>query len=811
MSDLLLLPLIPLRDTVVFPHLTVPLLIGRQRSLAALKAAMATDDQLLVLAAQKEGSCEDPVAKGLYRVGTLAKVHQVVQLPDESVKILVEGLQRVAITRFRRRQPGFQVEASPLASEELQGGDEPLHRLQVAQRMLVDEFAKYVSAHPKLPEAAYESVQEIDEPDRLADLIASFLPIQLEAKQQLLAELNVGDRLMEVSQLLHGQMKLVEIEQDIHAQVRERIEANQKEYYLREQLKVIQSELGEETDEMASLRHKLENVGIPTESWARVERELKRLEQLPPMTAEAGTIQNYLEWLATLPWQQLEPEAFDLARAERVLDTDHYGQDKVKEHILEFLAVRQLLASRDRSQLGGPAILCLVGPPGVGKTSLARSIANSLERKLVRVSLGGVHDESAIRGHRRTYIGSMPGRILQALRDVGSRNPVMLLDEIDKLSASFQGDPAAALLEVLDPEQNSSFSDHFVDIPFDLSQVFFICTANTDDTIPAPLLDRMDVVRLGGYTLAEKMAIARQHLIPKQVERNGLEKDSLELQRSALQRLISEYTREAGVRNLERKVGALCRKVARQSLSRSRIKRRRITERNLEDYLGTPPFIPEEKDRQNQVGICTGLAWTPYGGCTLPIEVNVMPGKGKLQLTGQMGDVMKESAQAAFSFIRSHRQELQVTDGFPDQIDVHIHIPEGATPKDGPSAGISMATALVSALSGRAVRHDVAMTGEITLRGRVLPIGGLKEKSLAAKQVGIRTVLFPKGNVKDLQAIPDEVKRSLELCPVESLSEVLDCALAERSPEEKRTAFVLPWVKVGSGAVLGENAPLSPS
>ncbi|WP_017327877.1 endopeptidase La [Synechococcus sp. PCC 7336] len=805
----LLLPLIPLRDTVVFPCLTVPLLIGRSRSLAALKAVLATDDQLVILAAQKDSDCEDPLAKQIYRVGTLAKIHQVMRLPDESVKILVEGQERVAITRFRRRQPGFQVEAEPIETVGLAEEGERRDRLEVMQRMLVDEFAKYVSAHPKLPDAAYESVQEIVDPTRLTDLIASFLPIDLEAKQQLLAEANVSPRLMQVSQLLHGQMQLMEIEQEIHARVRERIDANQKEYYLREQLKVIQSELGDETDEMVSLRRKLETIGIPTESWPRVERELKRLEQLPPMTAEAGTIQNYLEWLAALPWQQMGSETLDLLRAERVLNADHYGQEKVKERILEFLAVRQLLADRDRSRSGGPAILCLVGPPGVGKTSLARSIANSLDRKLVRVSLGGVHDESAIRGHRRTYIGSMPGRILQALRDVGTRNPVMLLDEIDKLSTSFQGDPAAALLEVLDPEQNASFSDHFVEIPFDLSQVFFICTANTDDTIPAPLLDRMDVVRLGGYTVAEKMAIARQHLIPKQIERNGLEKDTLELQTSALQRLICEYTREAGVRNLERKVGALCRKVARKSLTASD-KRRRITERNLESYLGTPPFLPEEKDLQNQVGICTGLAWTPYGGCTLPIEVNVMPGKGKLQLTGQLGDVMKESAQAAFSFIRSHRKELQVTDGFPDQIDVHIHIPEGATPKDGPSAGIAMATALVSALSGRAVRHDVAMTGEITLRGRILPIGGLKEKSLAAKQVGIRTVLFPKGNTKDLQSVPDEVTRNLELRPVEYLAEVLDCALEERSAGEKRT-FVLPWVKVGGAAALGDGPTLNPS
>ncbi|MEL7084487.1 MAG: endopeptidase La [Cyanobacteria bacterium P01_A01_bin.3] len=811
MTTPVLLPLIPLRDTVVFPRLVVPLLIGRDRSLAALEEALATDEQQIVLLAQKDGDIDDPVSKQLFRIGTLAKIHQVMRLPDESIKILVEGQTRVQIDRFRRRQPGFQAYVTPVDIDLKATSAKQEKRLDVLQRLLRDEFAKYVSGHPKLPNAAYESVQDIDDPIHLADLIASFLPIELDCKQELLSQTHIFELLMQVSQLLHVQMGLMEIEQDIHARVRERIEANQKEYYLREQLKTIQSELGEDDEEVVTLRGKLEEVGIPEASWARVNRELKRLEQLPPTTAEAGAIQNYLEWLSSLPWQVMEDETLDLAIAEQVLDREHYGQEKVKERILEFLAVRQLLLSQKNSRGGSPAILCLVGPPGVGKTSLARSIANSLERKLVRVSLGGVHDESAIRGHRRTYIGSMPGRILQALRDVGTRNPVMLLDEIDKLGASFQGDPAAALLEVLDPEQNATFSDHFVEIPFDLSQVFFICTANTDDTIPAPLLDRMDVIRLGGYTEAEKVAIARQHLIPKQIAKHGLESNALELQKSALQRLIREYTREAGVRNLERTVGALCRKVARKSLSSPQKQKRRITPHNLESYLGTPRYLPDMKDRQkNQVGICTGLAWTPYGGCTLPIEVNVMPGKGKLQLTGQLGDVMKESAQAAFSFIRAHADELHVTDGFPDQVDVHIHIPEGATPKDGPSAGIAMATAMVSALSGRSVNHDVAMTGEITLRGRVLPIGGLKEKSLAAKQVGIKTVLFPKANLKDMQSIPEEVKRSLDLRPVEQLDEVLECAL-EKPCKGDAPTFVLPWVKVGSPTSLGDSPTLNPS
>jgi ATP-dependent Lon protease len=794
---------------VVFPRLVVPLLIGRKRSLVALEAALESPDKTLVLAAQKDGTREDPAAKHLYRIGTLARIHQVMRLPDDSVKVLVEGMSRVKISRIRRSQPSFQAYTEalvPIGSiESDRTGDRPK---TVYQQMLLEGFAKYVARHPKLPEAAYESVQEIDDPDHLADLIASFLPISLADKQELLATLDISERCLLVSQHLHLQLQLMEIEQDIHAKVRTQIESSQKEYYLREQLKAIHEELGEATDPAAEFREKLQSIGIPASHWPRVERELQRLEKLPEMTAEAGVIYNYLDWLAALPWQMVQDETLNLEQAEAVLHEDHYGQDKVKERILEFLAVRQLLARQTQSPTHPPAILCFVGPPGVGKTSLARSIARSLGRKLVRVSLGGVHDESEIRGHRRTYIGSMPGRILQALRDVGTRNPVMLLDEIDKLSASFQGDPAAALLEVLDPEQNANFSDHFVEIPFNLSQVFFICTANTDETIPAPLLDRMEVVRLEGYTETEKLAIARQYLIPKQIEQNGLSLRELDVQNGALRRIVREYTREAGVRSLERTVGSLCRKAARKILQQDR-KRQRITARNLEQYLGNPLFLPEAKGSANQVGICTGLAWTPYGGCTLPIEVNVMPGKGQLQLTGQLGDVMKESAQAAFSFIRSHRNDLQVTDGFPDQIDVHIHIPEGATPKDGPSAGISMATALISALSGRAIRHDVAMTGEITLRGRVLPIGGLKEKTLAASQLGIKTVLFPKGNLKDLQTIPDEVKRQVELVPVEFLSEVLAYALEERSPG--MATFVLPWVKVGGAAALGEGRELNPS
>ncbi|MEM9512478.1 MAG: endopeptidase La, partial [Cyanobacteria bacterium P01_E01_bin.48] len=678
-------------------------------------------------------------------------------------------------------------------------------RWQVLRRVLLDDFAKFVGAHPKLSEAAYESVQDIVDLDQLTDAIASFLPAATADKQALLAECDIGQRAITVGQLLHRHIDLIQIEREIHAKVRQQVEKSQREFFLREQLKVIQSELGEDLDDLAELKQQLEDAGIDREHWPRVERELKRLEQLPGSSAEAGVIRNYLEWLATLPWAKEDAETLDLKLAEDVLDREHYGLIKVKERILEFLAVRHLLVQQQQAA-NPPVILCLVGPPGVGKTSLAQSIANSLGRQLVRVSLGGVHDESDVRGHRRTYVGSMPGRILQALRNAGTRNPVMLLDEVDKMGQSFQGDPAAALLEVLDPEQNATFSDRYIDIPFNLSQVFFVCTANTADTIPRPLLDRMEVVRIGGYTEAEKVAISRRYLLPKQLQQNGLAEKALDVKPKALERMIREYTREAGVRNLERTIGSLCRKAARRSLDRNK-KSQQVTARNLETYLGQPKYLPEAKDTQDRVGICTGLAWTPYGGCTLPIEVNIMSGKGKLQLTGQLGDVMKESAQAAFSFIRAHASDLNVPDEFPDLLDVHIHIPEGATPKDGPSAGIAMATALISALTGRKVRHDVAMTGEITLRGRVLAIGGLKEKTLAASQVGITQVLFPKANIKDLPDIPDEVKSTVELIPVDYLAEVLDVALEKRSPEAQ--AAILPWMV--ARARVAEDAGLTPS
>lgn len=803
-------PLVPLRDTVVFPHLVCPLLIGRPRSLAALEEAVTAYEEKLVLVAQMNSEVEDPKAQDLYRVGTLVQVHQMMRLPDGSVKVLVEGIERVKIDKIRRRNPSYQVSVSPLLEEDTPGIDEWM----TLKKVVLEDFSRYVQGHPKLPESAFESVKSIEDPEHLTDLLASFLQIDVAQKQELLATTSVYGRLTRVGQFLHRQLELLNLEFNIHEKVRGQIEQAQKEYYLREQMKIIQEELGEGLDENAELRIRLDQVGLSEASRTKVERELKRLEKLPAISPESGVLRNYLEWIASLPWQKRGEGTFDLDEAERILESDHYGLKKVKERITEFLAVRMLLQQNAQAQTltetdsptttpqptdkdltsarVSPTILCLVGPPGVGKTSLAQSIARGLNRKFVRVSLGGVRDEAEIRGHRRTYIGALPGRIIQALKDVGEKNPVMLLDEVDKISHSMQGDPAAALLEVLDPEQNSTFSDHFVEIPFDLSEVFFICTANTVDTIPSPLLDRMEVVTLSSYTELEKEAIARRHLIPKQISRHGLTEDRFTIQKPALMRVVREYTREAGVRTLERTIGALCRKAARQIL-KAPTQKVLVTEQNLEKYLGQPMFIQDEIMAKDQVGVCTGLAWTPFGGCTLQIEVNVMPGKGKLQLTGQLGDVMKESAQAAFSYIHAHRDALGVPTQFPSEMDVHIHIPEGATPKDGPSAGLAMATALISALTGHPVRRDIAMTGEITLRGRALMIGGLKEKTLAAARTGIKKVLFPIGNLRDLEELPKEVKAKLELVPVEFLADVLPHAL-EMTIQPSVVGFPMAWL-----------------
>jgi ATP-dependent Lon protease len=795
-------PLVPLRDTVVFPHLVCPLLIGRPRSLAALEEAVTAYEEKLVLVAQMNSEVEDPKAQDLYRVGTLVQVHQMMRLPDGSVKVLVEGIERVKIDKIRRRSPSYQVAVTPLLEEETPEVDEWM----TLKKVVLEDFSRYVQGHPKLPESAFESVKSIEDPEHLTDLLASFLQIDVAQKQELLSTTSVYGRLTRVGQFLHRQLELLNLEFNIHEKVRGQIEQAQKEYYLREQMKIIQEELGEGLDENADLRIRIDQVGLSEASRTKVERELKRLEKLPSISPESGVLRNYLEWIASLPWQKRGEGTFDLDEAERILENDHHGLKKVKERITEFLAVRQLLQqntlqSTETLQKQEPAlpparvsptILCLVGPPGVGKTSLAQSIARGLNRKFVRVSLGGVRDEAEIRGHRRTYIGALPGRIIQALKDVGEKNPVMLLDEVDKLSYSMQGDPAAALLEVLDPEQNSNFSDHFVELPFDLSEVFFICTANTIDTIPGPLLDRMEVVTLSSYTELEKEAIARRHLIPKQISRHGLTEDRFTIQKPALMRVVREYTREAGVRTLERTIGALCRKAARQILKAPKQKVV-VTEQNLEKYLGQPMFIQDEIMSKDQVGVCTGLAWTPFGGCTLQIEVNVMPGKGKLQLTGQLGDVMKESAQAAFSYIHAHRDALGVPTQFPSEMDVHVHIPEGATPKDGPSAGLAMATALISALTGHPVRRDVAMTGEITLRGRALMIGGLKEKTLAAARTGIKKVLFPIGNIRDLEELPKEVKAKLELVPVEFLADVLPHAL-EMTIQPAVVGFPMAWL-----------------
>ncbi|WP_218079827.1 endopeptidase La [Anthocerotibacter panamensis] len=768
-----LFPLVALRDAVIFPYLVCPLLIGRPRSLKAVDEASHSDDKRVLLVTQRDLEQEDPRAQHLYRVGTLAQIHQYARLPDGPVKILVEGLERVHITRIRRRDPWFQAYTQPfLAPAE----EEPEH-LEALKRVVLEDFARFVEVHPRIPEHMVRSLKEVEEPARVADLLAAFLQVKLPVKQQLLELPSVAERLLNVGQHLHRQVQLLHLEQDIQKKVHSQLERSQKEFFLREQLKVIQEELGDDLDELGELKARLAGCSLPSAHMPRVLREVRRLEKLPAMAPEAGILRNYLECLVSLPWQGTPAAGVDLETTERILEAEHYGLKKVTERILEFLAVDQLLTLRPEApHRHQPTILCLVGPPGVGKSSLAQAIARGLGRTFGRVSLGGVHDEAEIRGHRRTYIGAMPGKILQALRDVGARNPVLLLDEIDKLGRSLQGDPAAALLEVLDPEQNQEFVDHFVEVPFNLQEVFFICTANSTDTIPTPLLDRLEVIQLSGYTEGEKLAIARQHLLPKQLNRHGLSTRQIQIQQPALAHLVRQYTREAGVRGLERSLGALCRKVARQVLKDSH-HGTTITLSNLQKYLGIPPYPPEERPHTTQVGVCSGLAWTPYGGCTLQIEVNVMPGQGKLQLTGQLGEVMKESAQAAFSYIRAHCDELGIPTHFPKEVDVHIHIPEGATPKDGPSAGIAMATAMVSALTGRPVRHEIAMTGEITLRGSVLAIGGLKEKSLAAYRSGLKKVFLPKSNQRDLADLPREVAQSVVFIPVEHLSEVLALAL----------------------------------
>ncbi|MBT9282906.1 MAG: endopeptidase La [Hydrogenibacillus schlegelii] len=762
-----ILPLLPLRGLMVFPTMVVHLDVGREKSVAALEAAMV-DAHRLLLAAQKDPHLDSPAPDDIYGVGTISLIKQMLRLPNGTVRILIEGEARARIVAYETVEPYFSVRYERL--EEETSDDVETTALM---RAVVREFEQVIRLSRKISPETLASIADIAEPGRLADVIAAHLALRLQDRQTLLEETNVKRRLERLLELLSNEQEVLELERRISQRVKKQMEKTQKEYYLREQMKAIQRELGERegrSAEVEELRAEAAKKALPAHVREKIDKELERLERIPPMAQEGHVIRTYIEWLIALPWEERTEDAKSLRRAERILDEDHYGLAKVKERILEYLAVRQLV-----DRMKGP-ILCLVGPPGVGKTSLGRSVARALGRRFVRIALGGVRDEAEIRGHRRTYVGALPGRIIQGLRTAGTKNPVMLLDEIDKLGADFRGDPASALLEVLDPEQNHAFSDHYIEEPFDLSEVLFIATANTIHTIPRPLLDRMEVIPISGYTEIEKVHIAERHLIPKQLEAHGLRRGQVAFEKEALLELIRRYTREAGVRELERMLAALARKAARLIVSGEK-KRVVITPRALEAYLGRPRFRHGIAERAPEVGVVTGLAWTEAGGETLSIEVTHFPGSGKLLLTGQLGDVMKESAQAAMSYVLSRAERLGIDPAFREKTDVHIHIPEGAIPKDGPSAGIAIATALVSALTGIPVANDVGMTGEITLRGRVLPIGGLKEKSLAAHRAGLRRVILPKDNEKDLEDIPEVVRRALTFILVDHMDQVLDAAL----------------------------------
>ncbi|GGC93118.1 Lon protease [Thalassobacillus devorans] len=769
------IPLLPLRGLLVYPSMVLHLDVGRDKSVKALEQAMMKDNEIF-LASQKEMNIDDPSQEDIYQFGTIAKVKQMVKLPNGTNRVLVEGLVRAKISNFSDDEEYFMVEVEKYEDEHDNKNEE-----EALMRTLLQHFEQYIKISKKISKETLDTVADIDEPGHLADMVASHLPLKLKEKQAVLETVDVKKRLQHLIEQISNEKEVLQIEKKIGQRVKRSMEKTQKEYYLREQMKAIQSELGDKdgkSGEVAELREKIQEANMPERVEEVAFKELGRYEKVPQSSAESSVIRNYIEWLVSLPWNTETEDNLEIHNAQRILDEDHYGLEKVKERVLEYLAVQQLTQS-----IKGP-ILCLVGPPGVGKTSLAKSIARAVNRNFVRVSLGGIRDDAEIRGHRRTYIGAMPGRIIQGMKRAESINPVFLLDEIDKMASDFRGDPSAAMLEVLDPEQNSTFSDHFIEESYDLSKVMFVATANNMSAIPGPLLDRMEVITIAGYTEVEKLHIAKEHLLPKQIKENGLTKGQVQFREEALLKLIRTYTREAGVRNLERELASICRKSAKIIVAGEK-KRVVVTEKLLEELLGRPKYRYGQAEEEDQVGTATGLAYTSAGGDTLAIEVSIYPGKGKLTLTGKLGDVMKESAQAAFSYIRSRAEELKIDVDFVEKNDIHIHVPEGATPKDGPSAGITMATALVSALTGRPVRKEVGMTGEITLRGRVLPIGGLKEKSLSAHRAGLRKIIIPADNEKDLEDIPESVRTDLEYVPVKHLDEVLEHALMGDNHESK--------------------------
>ncbi len=768
------LPVLPLRDVVVFPYMVMPLFVGRAKSISALDEAMNEGKQLL-LVSQKQADLEEPTVDDVFDVGTIANIIQLLKLPDGTVKVLVEGQQRAKINQLNDGEDHFSAEVTPI---ETTFGDEK--ELDVVKAAVLNEFESYLQLNKKIPADVLGALQRIDDADRLADTMAAHIPVTVRHKQSVLELADVQERLEYLLGMMESEADILQVEKRIRGRVKKQMEKSQRNYYLSEQIKAIRKEMDEgesedTIDEVEQLRQKVEAAGMPADVREKVESELQKLKMMSAMSAEATVVRSYVEWMLQVPWHKRTKVKKDIAKAQQVLDADHYGLERVKERILEYLAVQARL-----NKIKGP-ILCLVGPPGVGKTSLGQSIANATGRKYVRMALGGVRDEAEIRGHRKTYIGALPGKLIQKMAKVGVKNPLFLLDEIDKMSSDMRGDPASALLEVLDPEQNTTFNDHYLEVDYDLSDVMFVATSNSMN-IPGPLLDRMEVIRLSGYTEDEKLNIAMQHLLQKQIERNGLKKGELTIEENAILDIIRYYTREAGVRGLEREISKICRKAVKNLLVNPKVKSITVNSDNLHDYLGVKRFEFGKADTQNRVGEVTGLAWTEVGGDLLTIETASVVGKGKLTFTGSLGDVMKESIQAAMTVVRARAEKLGINSEFHEKRDIHIHVPDGATPKDGPSAGIAMCTALVSCLTGNPVRADVAMTGEISLRGKVLPIGGLKEKLLAAHRGGIKTVLIPKDNVKDLEEIPDNVKENLAIHAVETIDEVLGLAL-ENPPE----------------------------
>jgi ATP-dependent Lon protease len=763
------IPVLALRDVVVYPHMVIPLFVGREKSIACLEQAMEKDKKIF-LVAQKDPANDDPSKDDMFEVGTVATILQLLKLPDGTVKVLVEGTVRAKISEFTETEEFFEANVSEISPDL---GDEREHEVLI--RSAINQFEGYIKLNKKIPPEVLTSVSGIDDADRLADTMASHMPLKVEEKQRALEIEDVTERLEYLMALMEGEIDLLQVEKKIRGRVKKQMEKSQREYYLNEQMKAIQKELGESedgVDEFQALEDKIAESKMPEEAEQKTRAELKKLKMMSTMSAEATVVRGYIEWMTNVPWNQRSRVKKDLVKAQDILDSDHYGLDKVKERIIEYLAVQQRTA-----KLKGP-ILCLVGPPGVGKTSLGQSIAKATGRKYVRMALGGVRDEAEIRGHRRTYIGSMPGKIIQKMSKVGVKNPLFLLDEIDKMSSDMRGDPSSALLEVLDPEQNSAFNDHYMEVDYDLSDIMFVATSNSMD-IPGPLLDRMEVIRLAGYTEDEKLNIAKQHLLSKQIKRNGLKEHEMSMTDEAIINIVRYYTREAGVRSLEREISKICRKVVTEILTKKDVMSVEVTGDNLENYLGVRRHDYGKAEGDDRIGQVTGLAWTQVGGDLLTIECATVPGKGKLVYTGSLGDVMKESIQAAMTVVKSRAEGLRISQDFGEKRDIHVHVPEGATPKDGPSAGIAMVTSLVSSLTGNPVKADVAMTGEITLRGEVLAIGGLKEKLLAAHRGGIKTVLIPHENERDLAEIPDNVKKDLDIKPVKWIDEVLEVALSQ--------------------------------